>query len=228
MGRQASPKDPSQSPPQGERVLVCGEVLFDHFPDGTRVLGGAPFNVAWHLCGFGLPPLLVSAVGDDPEGRRILDQMEGWGMSSRAIQIDPDHPTGRVDVDKRGNGPAYRIPPGQAWDHIDADEALTHVPEEAVALVYHGTLALRHPDSAEACRRLADAAGAPILVDVNLREPWWSPEGVAAALDGATWAKMSLEELWTLSEGDEGTLDEAPAAARELLARHDLKRVVVT
>jgi len=31
---------------------IFGEVLFDHFPDGSRVLGGAPFNVAWHLQAF--------------------------------------------------------------------------------------------------------------------------------------------------------------------------------
>ena len=35
------------------RLCLFGEVLFDHFPDGKRVLGGAPFNVAWHLQAFG-------------------------------------------------------------------------------------------------------------------------------------------------------------------------------
>jgi fructokinase len=51
--------------------LVFGEVLFDCFPDGTEVLGGAPFNVAWHLQGFGLSPLLVSRVGNDARGQQI-------------------------------------------------------------------------------------------------------------------------------------------------------------
>jgi sucrose synthase len=47
--------------PQGTQypVLVFGEMLFDQFPDRT-VLGGAPFNVARHLAGFGWPPLLIS------------------------------------------------------------------------------------------------------------------------------------------------------------------------
>ena len=35
---------------------VFGEVLFDVFPDGKQVLGGAPFNVAWHLQAFGIAP----------------------------------------------------------------------------------------------------------------------------------------------------------------------------
>lgn len=30
-------------------VLVLGEALFDCFPGGEQVLGGAPFNVAWQL-----------------------------------------------------------------------------------------------------------------------------------------------------------------------------------
>ena len=47
------------------RPAVFGEVLFDCFADGTRVLGGAPFNVAWHLQAFGEAPLFVSRVGDD-------------------------------------------------------------------------------------------------------------------------------------------------------------------
>ena len=34
---------------EGQRPLIVGEVLFDVMPDGTRVLGGAPFDVAGHL-----------------------------------------------------------------------------------------------------------------------------------------------------------------------------------
>ena len=45
--------------------LVFGEVLWDCFPDGQQVLGGAPFNVAWHLHAFGISPLFVSRVGQD-------------------------------------------------------------------------------------------------------------------------------------------------------------------
>ena len=50
------------------RIAVFGEVLFDHFPGGEKVLGGAPFNVAWHLRAFAGNPLFLSRIGDDPEG----------------------------------------------------------------------------------------------------------------------------------------------------------------
>jgi fructokinase len=44
------------------------------------VLGGAAFNVAWHLKGFGLEPLLISAVGDDLLGKSGIQC--GSGMNS--------------------------------------------------------------------------------------------------------------------------------------------------
>ena len=64
----------------GKRVVVFGEVLFDRFPDGSEILGGAPFNVAWNLQAFDVQPLLVSRVGKDRLGRRILGAMSEWGM----------------------------------------------------------------------------------------------------------------------------------------------------
>ena len=60
------------------RLCIFGEVLFDHFADGKRVLGGAPFNVAWHLQAFGEAPHFISRVGDDAEGDEIQAAMRDW------------------------------------------------------------------------------------------------------------------------------------------------------
>jgi len=43
-------------------VLVVGEILFDEFPRYKR-LGGAPFNVAFHLNKLGLPSCFISRIG---------------------------------------------------------------------------------------------------------------------------------------------------------------------
>ncbi len=83
------------------QVCIFGEVLFDHFPDGKRVLGGAPFNVAWHLQAFGLAPRFISRVGADAEGESVLTAMREWGMDTQAVQIDAHRPTGRVSVQIR-------------------------------------------------------------------------------------------------------------------------------
>jgi len=55
---------------------ILDEVLFDHFPDGSRVLGGAPFNVAWHLQAFGQSPRFISRIGDDQAGHEIAALMD--------------------------------------------------------------------------------------------------------------------------------------------------------
>lgn len=132
-----------------------GEILFDVFPDGREVLGGAPFNVAWHLQGFGLAPLLISRVGADAAGERIRAAMAAWGMRLDGLQTDAVHPTGRVTVSLRDGEPSFEIVPDSAWDFIAADE----LPDLIPALVYHGSLAVRHPVSAAALEALLARCG---------------------------------------------------------------------
>jgi len=91
------------------RPLIFGEVLFDHFPDGSVVLGGAPFNVAWHLHAFGLKPLMVSRIGHDELGEKVEAAMRSWGMDCSGLQRDPDHPTGTVEVQFDDGEPIYEI-----------------------------------------------------------------------------------------------------------------------
>ena len=104
---------PELYPPAG-RPAVFGEVLFDRFEDGSSVLGGAPFNVVWHLQGFGLEPLLISRVGNDRLGEQVIAAMESWGMDTRGIQFDKDHPTGTVNVTLNNGQPTFDIVPERA------------------------------------------------------------------------------------------------------------------
>ncbi len=200
--------------------LIFGEVLFDHFEDGSRVLGGAPFNVAWNLQALGAEPLFVSRVGDDPEGRQVRDRMLRWGMTAAGLQLDPAHPTGSVAVTIRDSEPTYEIVPDRSWDFIDGD----CVPAGAPALIYHGSLALRCPTSAAAFEALAALHPVPIFVDVNLRPPWWHIDTVRQMLDRATYAKLNEDEV-KLLRGADGGLSEG---AQTLLERHRLELLIVT
>jgi fructokinase len=202
----------------GRRPLVFGEVLFDCFPDGSRVLGGAPFNVAWHLRALGHEPLLVSRVGADDAGNEVLRAMRDWRMDASGVQDDPHHPTGRVVVTLEGGQPSYEILPAQAYDHIGPVTG-----GASAALVYHGTLALRQRDSRRALDDICANSGAPVFVDVNLRDPWWNAGAVGELLDAARWCKVNDRELATLAGPGEPV-----AAARRLIAHHDLAQVFVT
>jgi fructokinase len=210
------------------RPIVFGELLFDQFPDGQQVPGGAPFNVCWHLVGFGQAPLLISAVGDDEPGQRIQRLMTHWGMDLSGIQTVAQA-TGEVlvGIDDQGE-PGYRIAPAQAWDHIDADTAQALVREVPVPLFCHGTLALREHGSRIALETLRDGLGLPTLVDVNLRPPWWQTEVLMQSLTQATWAKLNDDELRRacaaegLPDGNRVTM------AKNLRARHGLELLLIT
>ena len=207
------------------RVLVFGEVVLDHFPDGSRVLGGAPFNVAWHLCGFGGDPLLISAVGDDDAGREILQRMSGWGISTVAVSHDAERrATGRVDVQLDGRQVDYEIPSDQAWDHIGTPALGPGAP----AVLYHGTLALRTESTLRKYLDLQTRFDAPVFVDLNLRAPWWTPEVVSRSLAKADWVKLSGDELAEVTGAPAGTKAECEGAARSLLDRHGVGNVLVT
>jgi fructokinase len=185
-----------------QRPVVFGEVLFDRFPDGSVVLGGAPFNVAWHLQAFGAAPLFISRVGNDALGRTIRDTMHAWEMDTSGLQLDSAHPTGSVVIHIEDGEPGYDIVDNQAYDFIDA-AAMPPLPDRA--LLYHGSLAVRNAGSRRALQLLQQGSGLQRLVDVNLRPPWWQRETVMALLQGAAWIKLNEAEL-SLLVPEESTL----------------------
>jgi fructokinase len=179
-----------------KRLCIFGEALFDVFPDGQQVLGGAPFNVAWHAQAFGLSPHFISRVGTDAAGERVTAAMRNWGMYLGGLQQDAGHPTGKVQVSLTAdNEPAYDIVPDCAYDFIDAAAWPASMTCE---LLYHGTLALRSAVSRRAFEALKLQAGIGTFVDVNLRSPWWDTDTVAAKLAGVRWIKLNSHELGLL------------------------------
>lgn len=210
------------------RTALFGEVLFDHFPDGERVLGGAPFNVAWHLQAFGGDPLLITAVGEDEEGDEIRERMTEWGMDTEGVQVMAHRSTGRVEVTMENGEPRFEIVPHQPWDHLDPEEARESVTEQGVGLLYHGTLALREEDARAAFLAVARRSEAPVFVDLNLRDPWWTRERVEAAVDRATWVKLNQGELAEFTGAATGTERECREAAQAFAGKHEIPHLIVT
>lgn len=201
--------------------LVFGEVLFDQFPDGSVILGGAPFNVAWHLQAFGLAPVLISRVGDDPLGRQIRGAMKDWGMSTAGLQLDSAHPTGTVQVSLNDGEPSFDIVKDRAYDFIEAN-ALP--PVDTVSVLYHGSLALRNTESRSTLDWLKARVSAPLFVDVNLRPPWWNRETVLALLEDADWVKLNEDELASLLPDN----PDKSSQAKQLLEDYALKVLCLT
>lgn len=173
-------------------ATIFGEVLFDCFPGGEQKLGGAPFNVAWHLQALGDAPAFISRIGEDELGKLIEADMQEWGMDDALLQHDPDHPTGRVNITISQGEPSYDIALGSAWDFIDSPP-LAALPTRG--LFYHGSLAARSETSSDTLQKLTENPDYDIFVDVNLREPWWQKETLCRWLEQARWVKLNQHEL---------------------------------
>lgn len=178
------------------RPLLFGEVLFDCFPNGEQRLGGAPFNLAWHLHALGNQPCLISRVGNDDLGEKITHEMTTWGMDTTGLQKDNKHATGQVAVEIIDNEPTYNIVPDCAYDFIEYKPCL---PLNKSNLLYHGSLALRNSVSRNALQKILEFKETSVFLDVNLRAPWWHQEEISEWLKRARWAKLNEEELVMLT-----------------------------
>ena len=208
--------------PESTPLVVFGEVLFDCFSNGERVLGGAAFNVAWGLQGLGKAPIFISAVGQDDSGREIREAMENWGLSTRGLQTDPVHATGEVSVTVENDEPSYEICEDRAWDFIQ-DEGWV-----ASDMIYHGLLALRSERSRQTFEALVERSDAKRFFDINLRPPYDSMELVKKWVRGVDWLKLNIDELETLTGQSDVDFLDASAPIEKLRAEYGVRNVLLT
>jgi fructokinase len=200
-------------------ITLLGEVLFDQLPNNLSILGGAPFNVAWHLHAFGQQPQFISRVGNDVNGQLVRQTMHNWGMSTDLIQCDSVHPTGVVQVIIEDNEPQYFIVPEQAYDYIEMPTAIPKCD-----FFYHGSLAARSPTTKATLLAVKKLHQGKIFVDINLRSPWWGTAEVFDLIKDADWLKLNLEEFKLLF----GSLTTIQSDLVTILSHFHLEGIVVT
>lgn len=125
--------------------LIVGEVVVDELHDGHTEIGGTPFHIAWHLKGFGYSPLLISRIGNDQNGERILDTMRDWNMESKGIQIDYQFPTGKAKKIVNNGRQLFLIDPNQAFDYLLANQALSAIEGVVNPILFHTLTIQRAP-----------------------------------------------------------------------------------
>lgn len=213
------------------RILSCGEVLWDLFPEGAR-FGGAPANFACHAALLGGEAFMLSAVGRDDRGREAISILEGMGVDTALIQCVPEAATGTVGVVTDAAGkPRYEIHTGSAWDRIDWTREL----ERGVAVadaVYFGTLGQRGVTSRATIRRVlqhAKTRGLPRILDMNLRAPFYDDALIRESIALASVLKLSDEELPAVAAACGLKTDAGPESQlRALLEKFDLTLVAMT
>jgi fructokinase len=209
-------------------VIGLGEVLWDVFPEGRRV-GGAPYHFAYFCARLGAHSRIVSRVGNDQEGRELLEAISSQGVDPSLVQIDQERPTGMVKVSVGPDGvPVFECQEDAAWDYIElTDKAIAAV--STADIVSFGTLAQRKPTSWKTIHALlAKAPSSCIRVcDVNLRRQYYSPEFITESFLQADVVKINEQELEMIRE----ILNLSPdddEAARFLVDEFDLQALVLT
>jgi len=183
------------------RVLVLGEVLWDLFPDSTR-LGGAPLNFAVHAQRMGHHPALISAVGQDDFGNEALKTIGALGLSMDLVQTTSRFPTGTACVHlEPGGQTTFSILRPAAYDAVAlSEEQIRQIQHWSPEWFYFGALYPALPDGHATLLRLLCAVPDAIrFCDLNLRPGFDSPSLVSELLEAAQVIKLNQEEMNAVS-----------------------------
>jgi fructokinase len=209
-------------------VIGLGEILWDLLPSGKQ-LGGAPANFAWHARALGARSRVISRVGRDALGTEIRQRLQALGLPIAEIQTDPSAPTGTVSVELSSDGqPRYTIHEDVAWDRLALEKTALAAVAEADAVAF-GTLAQRREPARGTIQALLAAVrpGAWRILDLNLRQNYFSREIIETSLRLASVVKFNDSELPVLAEML-GLRGSARRQIEGLARRHDLRLVCLT
>lgn len=180
------------------KFVSFGEVLWDVFPTHKKI-GGAPLNVALRLQSLGNEVTMISSVGNDGRGEKLLDYIESNGVNTDFIEISDTFKTGKVKVMLNDKGSAsYDIKFPRAWDYIKVDQKANELVKNADAFLY-GSLAARNDESRESLLNLLNHAAYKVF-DLNLRSPYYTKEVLIELMNHADFIKFNDDELYEVSQ----------------------------
>lgn len=211
-------------------TIGLGELLWDMFPEGKQ-LGGAPANFAYMTRLLGDEGIVASRVGTDALGRAAGRRLARLGLRASYLQLDSTYPTGtvKVAVDPTGQ-PTFEIAESVAWDFFEWTPEWQALAERADAVCF-GSLAQRCPRSRATIRAFLGALrpGAIRVLDVNLRQSFYTAETLSESAKLAHIVKVNSDELPVVAEllSIPFIYDEA-RAAHWLRDTFDLKLVCIT
>jgi fructokinase len=178
------------SPPN---VICFGEILWDILPSGPQP-GGAPMNVGYHLKKLGQEPALLTRIGLDNYGEKLVSMLSDSGITTEYLQVDHEHPTGLVYANlDNSHEVSYDIVFPSAWDFIQSDDDFGALLADAEFFVY-GSLTSRNKESRDTLYQLLESAKTKVL-DINIRSPHFNRPRLEYLLQKADILKMNEGEL---------------------------------
>jgi sugar/nucleoside kinase (ribokinase family) len=198
-------------------VVVLGEALWDVYPVDAhssirsrrheqRCLGGAPANVAVTLARLGLDVGMIAAVGDDPLGEGLRDELASAGVDTTDVSTVRAR-TGVTWVELGGSAPRY-VPFRSPSADMLLDEGA--IPTTVSTRWIHvGSSSVASQGSAAATRLALSRAAAKVSVDLNVYRHLWPKsvrivDALADLLATAAMVKASEADLVALGLDEAG------------------------
>ncbi|WP_181409703.1 carbohydrate kinase family protein [Martelella alba] len=188
--------------------------------------GGPPLNCAFALSRFGEDARLVSTIGDDGDGTKLMQWLAENDLSTEAVEVEADASTASamIIVDHTGEK-AILIDPMR----IEALEAIgTKVELQPGDTVIAN---LFHPEAVAAIFARAEALGLSRMIDLELPEierwGWDALERVLPRTDIAVTNRQMLE-AWMKRNSVRADLQDAAITLAKTLVEKGAGRAIVT
>jgi fructokinase len=210
-------------------IVGLGEVLWDVFPTHKQ-LGGAPANFAYISSLLGDDGVVASRVGADALGDEVGARLRELRLDVSNLQRDPARATGTVKVEVARDGqPRFEITKDVAWDFLEWTPQLQALAQRADAVCF-GSLAQRGLQSRETIQKFVAATreSSVRVLDVNLRQAFYSAEVLAHSAESADILKLNHEEVPVVVQAVGGPKIDELRSAQWLCRRFGLKLVCVT
>ena len=179
------------------KVVAIGEFLWDCLPNGKKI-GGAAANFCYHAKSAGANAILVSAIGDDENGKELSNQLEKLQIPQQ-LQISKSYPTGTVLVKLDSAGkPTYDIVNPVAWDDIQlTDQLLALIKQDDLDAIYFGSLIQRNQHNHDLLKEIITyrSPRTKLIVDINLRQNHYNNATLLLCIEHANILKLNDEEL---------------------------------
>jgi D-beta-D-heptose 7-phosphate kinase/D-beta-D-heptose 1-phosphate adenosyltransferase len=183
---------------RGRRVLVIGDLILDHYlrgevlrvspeapvpivslhSDGVRWVAGGAANVARNILSLGGLPLLAGFVGNDREGKHLLEILENDGVDVDCVVTDGSRPTTTktrimsrshqlIRVDKEVTSSVDQKAADELWRRIESK-----LPDTDSVVFEDYDKGSIVPDLVERVMEASSGSGIPVVVDPKFRNFW--------------------------------------------------------
>jgi fructokinase len=210
-----------------EKITAIGEILFDIYPE-TKNLGGAPLNFLYHVQKLTGKGNIISCVGNDVLGNKVIEFLKSSGIPTSYIQIDHLHPTGVANVKLNKNKvPTFRIDENRAYDFIEITDKVNQLINKKTGCLYFGSLAQRNKVTRDTIKSLFGKK-IKYFCDLNIRQKFYTKEIINKSLLNADALKINIDELKLINKllfGDRFSLEKD---ANKVLEKFNIELLAVT